>query len=138
MIKQDVIQNVLSSKTNIIKHGILNEKILLELKMNTSFYDYIEVVTNYYDDEERPDFNNWTDVEGMGYGWAWLKYENEEHKWYKMMCKMVASQCEYLNKDINNTYYLVYEDEINKYYHFINFNGYREDTITTLSNKEIW
>lgn len=34
-------------------------------------YKYIDVCEYWYDDEERPDVNNWIDVEGMGYGWIW-------------------------------------------------------------------
>ena len=145
MNKSEIVNKVLSTVKNVTKHGQLTEKVLMELKMMTSLYGYIEVVTNYYSEEGRPDFNNWVDVEGMGYGWAWMKYEEyeeNEEKWhemmYEMMCKMVANESEWLLQDMDDTYYLVYENEGEKKYHFINFNGYRSDIIITLSNEELF
>jgi hypothetical protein len=134
--KKNIIKNVLSSTPNVISRGILNEKILLELKMSTSLYDYIEVVTNYYDERDRPEFNTWTDVEGFGYGWAWMNYEEKD--WHKMMSKMVADECEGLKESVNTGYYLICDDGTYKKYHFIITDYYRVDTIVTLSNKEIW
>lgn len=40
-------------------------------------YKHIDVHWYWYDSENRPDFNNWIDVEGLGYGWAWLGYIKE-------------------------------------------------------------
>lgn len=40
-------------------------------------YKYIDVIECWYDDEERPDYNTWIDVEGIGYGWLWCNYKTE-------------------------------------------------------------
>lgn len=130
-----IINDILSSTPNMIKHGCLTEKILLKLKMNTSLYDYIEVLYNLYTDEDYPDFNNWTDVEGMGYGWRWLRYEESE--WHKMMCKIVNEHCDRLLKNINKAYYFVYDQDKCNVYHFVTLDEYRTDTIISLSNEEI-
>lgn len=137
MNKQTLVQEIVTTTPNVIKHGKLNEKILLELKMMTSLYEYIEVVTNYFDDVKRPNFNNWTDVEGMGYGWIWMNYE--EKNWHKMMGRIVADECNYLLTCMQDVYYMVYENERCKTYHFININPYgRTDILVGLSNEEIW
>lgn len=136
MTKQDIIKDVLANTKNVTRHGTLNEKVLLELKMTTSLYDFIEVVTNYYDDEERPDFNNWTDVEGFGYGWRWMNYEEKD--WHKMMSRMVAEECDKLMCDIHKGYYLVEENESTKTYQIINISDCRRvDTLITFSNEEV-
>ena len=132
---KNIINYILSSTPKLIKHGCLNEKILLELKMNTSLYNYIEVLYNLYTDEDYPDFNNWTDVEGMGYGWKWLRYKESE--WHKMMCKIVDEHCDRLLKNINKVYYFVYKQDKCKVYHFVTLDEYRKDTIISLSNEEI-
>jgi hypothetical protein len=114
----------------------VNENILRELKMTTSLYDYIEIVTNYYDDDEMPYVNNWTDVEGMGYGWVWMNYEEKD--WHKMMGRLVLDKADSLLKYMENTLYFVYENEKVKTYHFIMLFEYREDILISFSNEEIW
>lgn len=42
-------------------------------------YKYIDVYEYWYDDENDPDYNTWTDVEGMGYGWIWCGGWLREH-----------------------------------------------------------
>lgn len=137
MNKKDIHNKVLASKKSIINHGQLNEKILLALKMTTSLYEYIEVITEFYDDNERPDFNNWVDVEGMGYGWAWMNYENEEHRWHEMMSKMVSHESEGLLSTLDDTYFIIYENERGKVFHFITLLDSRFDTIITFSHSEL-
>ena len=134
---KEIYTKVLSSIENVSIHGQLNEKVLLGLQMTTSLYKHIEVITNYYDDEDHPEFNNWTDVEGMGYGWAWLRYD--ESRWHEMMSKMVAEESKGLLREVDDTYYVIYEIEGRKTFHFIssNDNG-RRDSIITFSNDEIF
>ncbi len=131
---QKIFDHILSPEDQIIKYGKMNEKILMELKMTTSLYDYIEVVTNYYDDDERPYLNNWTDVEGFGYGWAWLNYDEKD--WHKMMSQMASEEVESLPLD--KTLYFVYENEKLKTYHFVCLGDWREDVVVSFSNEEIF
>lgn len=134
--KQDIISEVIGKYSRVIKRGYLNEKVLLGLKMNVSLYPYIEVITNYYDSERNPDSLNWTDVEGMGYGWAWLNYP--EDKWHKMMGRIVSDECDMLLNAVNDTYYVIAKDKGKITYHFITFGEFREDTIITLSHKKLY
>lgn len=133
---EKILEHILQPDDKIIKYGQLNEKLILELRMTTSLYDYIEIVTKYYDDEERPYYNNWIDVEGMGYGWTWMKYEEKE--WHKMMQKLVFNKADSLLLNLDKTIYFVYENERVKTYHFVTMDEYREDTIIGFSNEEIF
>lgn len=133
---EKILNHVLSQDDRIIKYGQLDEKILIELKMATSLYDYIEIVTNYYDDDYMPYVNNWTDVEGMGYGWAWMRHEEKD--WHKMMGRLVLNEVESLLKVMDDTLYFVYENEAAKTYHFITIEDTREDVLVSLSNTEIY
>lgn len=131
-----ILTHIMSPNDKIIKYGQLNEKILVELRMTTSLYEYIEIVTHYYDDERNPYFNNWTDVEGMGYGWRWLRYN--EDRWHEMMGKLVSEEAESLLSVMVDTLYFVYENEKVKTYHFVTLGDWREDILITLSNDEIF
>lgn len=132
----EIISSVKKDYPYILKQGSLNEKVLLELKMNTSLFEHIEVVIDYYDDDEMPGENNWTDVEGMGYGWRWLHYD--KGRWHEMMCKIVAEECEGLLNNINKVYYIIAQENEKKIYHLITLDEYRTDTIVTLSNEELF
>jgi len=133
---KEIVNHVLSPNDKLLKYGQLNEKLLLELKMTTSLYEYIEIVTNYYDDEDNPYVNNWTDIEGMGYGWVWLRHEEKD--WHKMMARLVGEEAEYLMRDMDDILYFVYENERAKVYHFVFVDGvYRKDIIISFSNKEL-
>jgi hypothetical protein len=131
-----ILKHILSPDDKIIKYGQVNENIIRELKMIASLYDYIEIVTNYYDWDEMPYVNNWTDVEGMGYGWAWMRYEEKD--WHKMMFRLVSDKADSLLRSMDDTLYFVYENEKVKTYHFITLCEYREDVLISFSNEEIW
>lgn len=128
-----IIEHIVPENNRIIKYGQLDEKIILELKMTTSLYDYIELVINYYDDEENPYYISWVDIEGMGYGWAWMQHE--ERDWHKMMSKLVSYESDLL--DMSNTLYFVYDNDDIKTYHFVTIGEYRQDVLVGFSNKEI-
>lgn len=128
-----IYDEVLSSTENVIKHSELNDKIIMEMKMMTSLYDYMDVFINYYDED--PHFNNWTDIEGMGYGWRWMRYPEE--KWHDMMSRMVFEESNDLLRDVKDTYYLVYELDGVKVYHFMYCGFWRRDTIIRFSNEEL-
>jgi hypothetical protein len=130
-----ILNHILTNNEKLITYGELNEKVLMELKMTTSLYEHIEIVTDYYDDDERPYDNNWTDVEGMGYGWAWLSYE--ERDWHMMMSKLVSDEADVL-KHADNVLYFKYEKEDAITFHFIRLDGmYRTDVLIRFSNKEL-
>ncbi len=130
----DIIKEVLSGSTNIIKHGWLNEKILLETKMTCSLYNHIQVINNSYDDITEV---IWTDIKGMDYGWRWLRYPEEKR--HDMMHQMVIEECNNLKNVINDTYYIVNDENGVKNYTFITVleNKYRWDTLISFSNSEL-
>jgi len=133
---EKILEHILSNKDKIIKYGLLDEKLLLELKMTTSLYEYIEVVTNCYDGEENPYRCNWTDIEGFGYGWAWMQYEEKD--WHKMMGRLVCQEADSLSTVMDDTLYFVYENSQIKTYHFVTLNGDRTDVLIGFSNEEMY
>lgn len=136
MNKKEIINNVLSSTKNIIKHGQLSEKVSMELKMMTSLYEYIEVVEDYYTEPEHPDYNNWTDVEGFGYGWAWTRWDKS--RWHEMMSKEVERATSRLWRDTESGYYVASENNGIKIFHLIGEYGEcRKDVIVSFSNDEL-
>ncbi|MCP1184999.1 hypothetical protein [Paenibacillus sp. 1781tsa1] len=134
---QNVFNHLSQQGRNIIKHGRLDYKMLLELKMMTTFYEYIEINTTYHDNKNDENFISWMDIEGMGYGWRWARYEEED--WYKMMLRLVCDECRFLTKEMKYTYYFVYEYQNILFYHFVVKDKYdRRDRIIQLSNEELW
>jgi len=130
-----IFNHIVPNGSHIIKYGQLNEKISLELKMTTSLFKYIEVIINFYDDEVYPYLNNWTDVEGMGYGWAWTNCE--ENNWHRMMARLASNRVDKLLGKMDHTLYFVYENEKVKTYHFVCLDEHREDTLISFSDEEI-
>ena len=89
-IDNDVIEEIkmfyFNSYNNVfIKVDKVSNDILKDLINVCDSTKHIEEVINFYDDEASPGFNNWTDVEGEGYGWLWLKEEDDESKWHGLI-----------------------------------------------------
>jgi len=131
-----ILDHIVPQDNKIIKYGQMSNKVALELKMTTSLYEHMQVITNYYDDEDDLYYNNWTDIEGMGYGWAWMRYKEKD--WHKMMSRMIGDEAKELLKNEENTLYFIYEDEKVKTYHFVQLNDWREDIVISFSNEELW
>lgn len=57
------------------------------MKKYLNHFKYIDTCEFWYDDPDNPNFNNWVDVEGIGYGWLWLNHENSERLQRKSIIK---------------------------------------------------
>lgn len=133
--KRSYLEKLTQTK-DVLSHGVLNEKILLELQMNTSLYDYIQVVDELIDFEEGEESVVWYDIEGMGYGWRWMRYDEKD--WHKMMGELVKLEVALLKPVIDKTYYIKHkEDNDTVTYRFINREYGNRDLLITLSSKEI-
>ncbi|MFE6075672.1 hypothetical protein ACFVQB_14465 [Paenibacillus sp. NPDC057886] len=134
---EHVLNELKQRDRKIIKHGQLDHKVILELKMMTSFYDYIEINTTYHDDMSDQNLVTWMDIEGMGYGWIWASYDEKD--WFKMMLRLVYDECRLLKEEMSHAYYFVYEYQNILFYHFVVKDGnVRRDRIVQLSNEELW
>lgn len=133
----EILEYILGVDERIVKYGQVDEKILMELRMTTSLYEHIQTINNYYDDEDMPYFNNWTDIEGFGYGWCWMNHD--EKNWHKMMSQLVDGEALYLKRVMDDALYFVYEDEKVKTYHFIVLEDKeRYDVIISFSNDDLF
>lgn len=128
--------SMLNEVENKLSHGVLTEKVLLELQMNTSLYDYIEVKDEIIDFEDGIETVVWYDIEGMGYGWRWMRYD--ENDWHKMMGEFVKMEVESLKPATGEAYFIKYkEDSQTLVYRFIHRESVKRDIVVTLSSKEI-
>lgn len=138
MTKVDLSQLETNGKIKkVLYNGILTDKILNSLRMETSLYDYIELLWYQIKSNEVV----WVDIEGMGYGWRWMSWENKVDKSeHDMMCSFIKEECEKLEKSIFKVSCVVYETETTKVYHFVdsNKNKFRRDRVVVLSNQELY
>lgn len=133
--KRSYLEKLKETK-DILSHGVLNEKILLELQMSTSLYNYIQVVDELIDFEDGEESVVWYDIEGMGYGWRWMRYDKKD--WHKMMGELVKLEVVLLKPVIDKAYYIKHkEDNDTVTYRFINREYGNRDLLITLSSKEI-
>lgn len=82
----------LDSGYEIIKNGVFDSKALLELKMKLSLHEYSEYRDLYYEDIKNVMFNNWIDVEGIGYGWIALDDDDSKNK--KTIKRLISDNIE--------------------------------------------
>ena len=81
MTLQDFIKE--KDITGITKHKIPNKT----MKKYLNRFKYIDTYEFWYDDPDHPNFNNWIDIEGIGYGWLWLDHENSKKLQRKSIIK---------------------------------------------------
>lgn len=79
--------------------GVIKQKIPNKtMKKYLNQFKYIETHKLWYDDSDHPNFNNWIDVEGIGYGWLWVNHKNSE----KLQRKSVIKHAMSLYRDSKN------------------------------------
>lgn len=98
---------------------------------------HMEQRIEWYTDEKQPDWNNWIDVDGEGYGWIWLK--GTEETWHSMLKEKLLDYIETKKEIIaernENVVFITTENKI--IYHFIERESSKCDTIYTFSDDEI-
>lgn len=126
--------NIQSLTVEKVTTTTLNE--LLSTCINTQ---NIEERWELYDDEENPDRNTWIDVEGEGYGWAWLTKEDEPSKWHGLIKGLLLDFIEEKRENINQKEeYVIHIDTGTQFiYHFIERESSSRDIVYTFSNEEI-
>lgn len=91
-------------------------------------YKYIDVIEYWYDDEENPNFNNWVDIEGIGYGWLWCNCKTDGQ---------IRKRIRKFARDIyhNETVYIYNAYNIK---HIVFADNFDEVIIIRLSNDELY
>ena len=56
-------------------------------KKYLNHFKYIDTYELWYDDPDNPIFNNWIDIEGIGYGWLWLNHKDSKRLQRKSIIK---------------------------------------------------
>lgn len=78
---------------------------------NLKYFKYLEISHYWYDDEENSDLNNWSDVEGIGYGWLWCSTKLRS-KFIYLQRRALKKYILNIIKDINkNTKIITYSND---------------------------
>lgn len=93
----------------IISQGKVNGKIILKTLENCSKYFHIEIQECIYSHDNYTNLE-WVDVEGIDYGWAWMRFEDDNGKLNKKgIHDHLASKIEnFMNMLVNK----LYEDHV--------------------------
>ena len=96
----------------------------ITLKKRTDFsninkFKYIEVCETWYDDPFDPNFNNWIDVEGIGYGWLWCQNNLRKHFSFLQRKAVRKKAMDLLNSIKKETKILCYKADKIYYYGFM-------------------
>lgn len=89
--------------------GVIKQKTPNKtMKKCLNCFKYIDTYEFWYDDPDNPNFNNWIDIEGIGYGWLWLNHKNSE----RLQRKSVIKHAMVLYKDSTNEMCIRHENGI--------------------------
>lgn len=114
--------------------------LLNELSEMAKSHEHIEERVDHYTNEDDPTRCNWTDIEGIDYGWKWTKYPDNPEKVAEILRAdiqlFIESTVMDINKDIN-IFAVVVEFEDRVLYHFIGRPRLTADVIYTFADSEI-
>ena len=106
----------------IISHGKVNGSIIHELLSSCEKHHHLEI-REYLHTSNSLDYD-WYDVEGIGYGWRWLRFEDEpnDDKLRESLIKDIKKFVyKIVNKEFENELYYIYS-EYRGEYRFLFFN----------------
>lgn len=100
---------------------------------------HIEERWELYDDEVDPERNTWIDVEGEGYGWAWLSKKDKPRKWHGIIKELLMHYIEQKKQNLSQSeeYVIRINTDVKMIYHFIERESEMRDIVYTFSNDEI-
>jgi hypothetical protein len=100
---------------------------------------HMEKRIEFYDNKECPDRNNWIDVEGEGYGWIWLKEQDDESKWHGLLKELLLEFIKNKTANLGNKieYVVVVKIDDKTIFHFVERELSMCDTIYTFSDIEL-
>ena len=81
--------------------GIIKQKIPNKtMKKYLNHFKYIDTYELWYDDPDNPIFNNWIDIEGIGYGWLWLNHKDSKKLQKKSIIKFAMDLYKYSKNEM--------------------------------------
>jgi len=114
--------------------------ILNELSEMANSHEHIEERVDHYTNEDDPTRCNWTDIEGIDYGWKWTKYPDNPEKVAEILRDDIHEFIESTVTDINNgvnIFVVAVEFGDRVTYHFIGRPRLTADIIYTFADSEI-
>lgn len=135
LVKKEYIDNY---NPNTVHIEQVSETTLINLLSVCDSTKHMEERIDWYDDEEYPDRNNWVDVEGEGYGWLWVKEENDETKWHGLLRELLLEFIKTKEPTIGDTddYAVIVNTDQKTIYHFVYRESSMYDRIYTFSDEE--
>lgn len=118
----------------------VDDTLLNELSEMAKSHEHIEERVDHYTNEDDPTRCNWTDIEGIDYGWKWTKYPDNPEKVAEILRNDIQEFIESTVKDINNDvtiFAVVVEFGDRVLYHFIGRPRLTADVIYTFADSEI-
>ncbi|AMO25914.1 hypothetical protein Blue_091 [Bacillus phage Deep Blue] len=137
---KEVIDSYVSTKNRSKWLHRVDATLLNELSEMAKSHEHIEERVDHYTDEDDPTRCNWTDVEGIDYGWKWTKYPDNPEKVAEILRDDIYAFIESTVTDINNglaIFVVVVELEDRVRYHFIGRPRLTADVIYTFADSEI-
>ncbi|AGY46708.1 hypothetical protein BigBertha_200 [Bacillus phage BigBertha] len=148
-IESKILENIVKGETDSSPHkvsvSILTDLACEQILAASRGALHIEEVINRYGDEEDeqdPTSCVWQDVEGLDYGWMWLRYREEHMK--EMMIAYISGTVRAYQKrmDDGEEFTLVttivdeYKDTVT--YHLLDVKENRDVYVWTFSNKDTY
>lgn len=116
-IEAEILSFILERESNGYPHKVIATKLTdaacEQILAESRGAKHIEEVISHYDSEDDPTWCTWQDVEGLNYGWMWLKYREEHMK--EMMIAYISGTVRAYQKRMDDgeefTLVKVYSDE---------------------------
>ena len=143
--KQNIINSILRDYkkkygNNNVSYQKLSKVYINNIIKQNVEYPFVECVEMFYDDSLT--FNNWIDVEGMGYGWIWS--DCPRCQWRNKICSLIRNYY-FKQKTFKNTKKMIVIKTPEKIiFHipsrFYNFKKgkFNSDVVITFSKKELF
>lgn len=130
-------------KGEIISKGKFGGSILYNILELCDKYFHIHIEESFY--EEGSDNSYWMDIEGIGYGWKWLRCEDEngkldEQKNHDMLVDHIKRTLEFIiNKHYDDTLWYIHSKE-NEVERIVIYNQTNDGVQYeyAFSDKELW
>jgi len=149
IVEATILENFVKGETDSSPHKV-SVSILTELDCEQILAEargaaHIEEVINRYGDErddEDPTACVWQDVEGLDYGWIWLRYK-EEHMKEIMIARITESVRAFQKRMSDGEEFPLVKTIVDEYkdtvsFHVLDVVENQDSTVWTFSNKDTY
>lgn len=133
-------EKLLKKGYTVIHEGSYNEKLLRNISLDIATHKYLELNEIFFEDSKDPTHATWFDIEGIDYGWIFLRVNSEQDydvkkRLYKYTLNMFKKG--YILNLNSLKYFILEKDSVKIYYIISNKKEYLKDFVIKISNKEL-